>query len=384
MSKAKPSTGTKQNELRQTSVPSTDLLIGTSILRDIASTDKNLQISSNSGATVEELTTKLKDYPNDKFASVTLHVGSIDCERINLQLDKIVDNYKVLISEAKRTSFSMVRVSSILPGNMGDALNTRIKQCNTKLKDLCLANDCEFIDNDLNFCLQNGKADDSMLLPDKKHLSQRGSIRLLDNFGVSKRCRYRDHRNLSKYRSTYYQSNMNRNASFPYPQQQYKITPTNSATLTAPLSNVNTPAVPIQSMPLQGNSQYVFKPRTLAPNNFTDGFAGQNSSSNGPSYSVPFNNNQNQVQAFHAIQPTSQQSYQPSSRSDPQQWASQSYQPRCWLCGEQGHTSGSCTNSNYISCFICGGTGHKSRMCPVASLKVSKRMAKNWGPIQFQ
>jgi hypothetical protein len=60
-------------ELNQTNL--SDLLIGSSILKEFASKDKKLQIKSKSGAKVNHVTTMLKDYKDNTFNTVTLVVG---------------------------------------------------------------------------------------------------------------------------------------------------------------------------------------------------------------------------------------------------------------------------------------------------------------------
>ena len=292
---------------------------------------------------------KLKDYAENKFSVVNVLVGSNDCEKNLSNMDEIMKHYQLLINEAKRVSTDQVKISSICPRNMGDAIDKRITDFNMKLHNLCSEKDCQFIDNDVNFRLQNGTIDDSMLLPDNRHLSQRGTVRLLNNLGLSKVCRYRDRRNLPRYDSSLIQSRTTR--------PDLNVGPQNKDFTRIPTTSTSASS---WSTHLLTNNQY---DRQAFKNQGWSNSIQQNGSSatmyNIPQYqtSRQFNHNNRSILQADALP------FYPASGQD-RHWGSQSYQPRCWLCGEQGHVADSCSNGNYISCFKCGGTGHKSHMCP--------------------
>ena len=168
---------------QQTTTPTaSSLLIGSSLLRDMATTNnRELQIRSTGGAT----TSQLKDYPDSKFTNLTVLVGGNDCDNNRKSVEDIMSNFRLLLTEAKRVTTNEVFVSSIPPRNKGLITDQKIVEVNSNLKSLSDEFNCNFIDNDKNFRVRNGAFDDSLLLDDNVHLSERGTLRLLSNLGLT-------------------------------------------------------------------------------------------------------------------------------------------------------------------------------------------------------
>ena len=143
---------------QQTTTPTaSSLLIESSLLRDMATTNNHeLQIRSTGGATTQVITSQLKDYPDSKFTNFTVLVGGNDCDNNRTSVEDIMSNFRLLLTEAKRVTTNDVFVSSIPTRNKGLITDQKIVEVNSNLKSLSDEFNCNFIDNDKNFRLRDG------------------------------------------------------------------------------------------------------------------------------------------------------------------------------------------------------------------------------------
>ena len=167
-----------------------DLLIGSSIIKEMATYDRKiLKIRSESGAKINSVISTLRDMEDHSYACVTLIIGGNDCNPSTPE-DEIITGYHALINEATRVADDKVRICSICP-RIDPVRDAKIQAVNAQLKQIAANVECTFIDNDDNFRLRDGTADDSLLQADGVHLTSKGVNRLLSNLNLTKNAYYR-------------------------------------------------------------------------------------------------------------------------------------------------------------------------------------------------
>ena len=96
------------------SISKRSLLIGSSIIRDVVSNDRDkLKVSSHSGATVSDNTRELSK-ENDSYEDIIIVVGGNDCDTEEKSPVSIKDDFVKLCSQAKQKC-SHVKIASVLP-----------------------------------------------------------------------------------------------------------------------------------------------------------------------------------------------------------------------------------------------------------------------------
>ena len=173
------------------SVDKPALFVGSSMLRDIDN-DKisNAYVHSISGGKIQDVVTYLNDIPTGKYKSVTLLIGSNDCEDLSTSVTDITRNYTDLIQLAK-SKVSETIIASILPRYCPDntTVSERIDIINAELQVMCTENGSKFMNNNCAFKLQDGKINDGFYLPERHsgklvHLNDRGTMKLCDLMGI--------------------------------------------------------------------------------------------------------------------------------------------------------------------------------------------------------
>jgi regulator of replication initiation timing len=163
------------------------LLIGSSMVRDIQGQDDTVHVKSISGAKLDAICNSLKECEqnNKRFDKIYVVAGSIDCEQQISTTQTITDSVKNVITQGSKISNS-VHVSSILPRTDDPTSNLKGENANISIKKLCEDTPgAHFIDNDGTFRLADSSPNDALLLNDGKHLSYKGSEKLIQNLKIS-------------------------------------------------------------------------------------------------------------------------------------------------------------------------------------------------------
>ncbi len=161
-------------------------ILGDSLLRDMKSKSKEYVLSHMNGIQIADVKIKLAG-DSEKYDEMYIVIGTNDCATQTAE-DKIIDDYKEMLSVASEKA-DKVFISSIPP--RGDdnedhsSVDDKIKSVNAKVKQLADEAGVTFVDNDCNFRYANGELDDSLLLLDRLHLSQKGVTRLIKNLGLT-------------------------------------------------------------------------------------------------------------------------------------------------------------------------------------------------------
>ena len=177
--KATPSAPTQETP---TAPPLPNLLLGTSLLRNVDPKKlSNTEVIAKSGAKIEELLKEMSSLNEEKtYDKVFIVGGSIDLE--SKDEAEIVLDFQALITAASLRSHS-VTMSSILP-RIDKDVKIKTKNVNEKLQEVCNTDGHTFIDNDPAFLLMNGQPNDANLTNDGLHLTKRGVDSLCKSLGI--------------------------------------------------------------------------------------------------------------------------------------------------------------------------------------------------------
>ena len=163
--------------------PMQSLLIGTSLLRNVDQNKlDNWNVIAKSGASVDQLHREINGLAENKhYNEMVIVGGSIDLESKNVQ--DIVSDYQAMAVTAS-TKADKIKISSVLP-RTDKELGEKTKTLNDELKSMCERDGHSFIDNDPVFHLMNGKTNEALLV-DGLHLSKHGVDSLLLTCDVTK------------------------------------------------------------------------------------------------------------------------------------------------------------------------------------------------------
>jgi ribA/ribD-fused uncharacterized protein len=170
------------NDLPDAENPQESLLIGDSMIRDIASTKDNLAVTCIPGAMMCNIRRNLKSIKprHKKYKDILIVCGTNDAATCKPN-DKIAKECESLLQLAKDRATS-VHLSSVMPRLDEKVPTNKTDDLNDKLKTLCEKVGVTYINNDLSFKYVGGEVDETLLHPtDKLHLSQQGTRRLLSN-----------------------------------------------------------------------------------------------------------------------------------------------------------------------------------------------------------
>ena len=161
-------------QIKQKGISGTDLLVGSSLIRNIAPTENGkLHIRTMAGAKLRDIENALSS-ENIQYNKITIVGGTKDCSPADCDPEDVISKYKDVIQEAKKHC-DLVAVSSVLPRNDNSIANKNGDRVNSKLSDLCRSLDCLYIDNNGTFKLADGSINEAMLDAAGFHLSERGT-----------------------------------------------------------------------------------------------------------------------------------------------------------------------------------------------------------------
>ena len=159
--------------------PDKTLLIGSSILRNVESKNKEkLTIDCLRGGKQADVQQKIENL-NIKYHRIIIAVGTNDCDD-SKQSASIIEERRQLLEEARKHADHVV-ISSILPRKNGP-LQLKIDAVNQSTKQLCTRYlNVEYVCNDESFKLANLNPNEAMFTRDCLHPSHRGTIEMLQN-----------------------------------------------------------------------------------------------------------------------------------------------------------------------------------------------------------
>ena len=347
-----------------TSAPNSDkpdLLIGSSILRDLVSNNqKHLVIKSHGGSKTNDILKILNRMKNKEFGDLLIQVGSNDCAT-KKPVQEIVENFDKMVEAAKRVSSTgHVTLGGICPRTDDGDAAARGTELNSRLQQLAETRGCVHADHDGTFLCRNGDVNSALLLVDGLHLSEAGSKALLDNFNLSSKADVRLGRGIRD-------RGPSRPASTPchhVPQQHGLNGADHRSSPAEPLNSDgrNTPrnawGPGPHHHPHKDDQRRTYHQQPPRRDRATDPRedAHRDSTHHEEERGVPrsfMNKNSYNI------------SHPQFSRKSPNE--SRVRQPRCWYCNERGHTYRQCHRGDYVECRDCGELGHKSKHCEFAS-----------------
>ena len=172
----------KAFQLKQLQKP--ELLIGSSITRDIRSTDsEKLHIITLSGACIRDVASTLSEV-RGKYSRVTIQVSSNDCADRETTAKEMTEQYRRMV-RGLQDGATETTISAVLPRCNDETANERIANLNAGLQTVADDMACTIIPH-ADFTLNSGKPNDGYYLDDGVHLSKRGSERLIADLQLEK------------------------------------------------------------------------------------------------------------------------------------------------------------------------------------------------------
>ena len=329
-----------------------DLLIGSSILRDLVSNDlKTLVIKSHGGSKTYDILKILNKMKNNEFGDIIIQIGSNDCAT-KKPVQEIIENFDKIIEAAKQVSSTgHVTLGGICPRTDDGDAAARGTEINSRLQQLAEARGCVHVDHSGTFLLRNGEVNTACLLLDGLHLSEAGSKALLNNLKLSSKAFVRLGRGIRDRRPS-------RPSSSPHhPQQHGTGGAEHRSSLTGHFDHG-------RSTPrnVWGPSHHHDQPRT------------HHSQPPRRDHTKDQRSNAYRGRAYREGERGESRSFVNKENSHPdssERWQSPNEsrvrQPRCWYCNERGHTYRQCHHGDYVECRDCGQLGHKSKHCELFS-----------------
>ena len=150
----------KAFQMKQLQKP--ELLIGSSITRDIRSTDsEKLHIITLSGACIRDVASTLSEV-RGKYSRVTIQVGSNDCADRETTAEEMTEQYRRMV-HALQDGKTDTTISAVLPRCNDETANERIASLNAGLQTVAVDMACAFIPH-ADFTLNSGKPNDGYYL----------------------------------------------------------------------------------------------------------------------------------------------------------------------------------------------------------------------------
>ena len=176
-SKTEKKTAVNGNTPRARRSPQKDLLIGSSLIKDIKE-DKliNTKMICIRGASLRNISDELNDL-NSTIKNITIVAGENDCSS-DSALKQIETDYNKIIENAKRKCNGNLMLSSIPPRMDNDKTLTKIEKVNNFIKKRSIQSNCKFINDDAFFKLADGSTNDCLLMADRVHLTWQATNRL--------------------------------------------------------------------------------------------------------------------------------------------------------------------------------------------------------------
>ena len=120
---------------------------------------------------------RLSEFNIDACKTIILQIGGNNVDN-GVDLDTFSENYVTLLNSISEDNRRII-VSGLLP-----RISVNLKPYNNTLKEICVKNQVEFIDNSDCFLLASGEMPSSFSHYDKLHLNVYGSRRLF--LGINK------------------------------------------------------------------------------------------------------------------------------------------------------------------------------------------------------
>ena len=373
------------------------LLIGTSLLRNV-SIEKlvNCEMVAKGGAKVDDLSKTLSSMdPSKKFKEVILVAGSIDRE--SASQDDVINALKAFaVCASDRTN--KVTISSVLPRNDKDMKDT-INSLNIEIKKMCDTDGYNFLNHDPTFYLMNGEINRALLCEDGLHLAQAGVETLIRNCGLeTKGSPYTPKRYTKPKEKTLFKGHLDPLSNF-YPVKGLKIAGKVFHTSEAAYQHekaiamgndhmarkIQATKTGIQAMRLgskvSSNDEWqtnkvkvmekVIMEKLKVCKEARDSLVKSGTSDIIENTGHPFwacgldVNGQNMMgkilMMYRKKLNDNPGMFRVQSTEGPKQrnWATRDYQPKCYRCGETGHSLDQCRHRQDMTCWNCHRQGHK-------------------------
>ena len=322
-----------------------DLLIGSSIIRDVVSDDDNkLLVKSHGGAKTHDILKMLTKMKSDEYGDIYIHIASNDCAT-KKPVPEIVENMDNIIAAAKRVSSSgHVTISGICPRIDDTTAAARGAEVNTREQELAETRGCVRVDHEGTFLCRNGEVNSALLLADGLHLSEAGSKALLKNLDLHSRAHVRLGQGMSARGPSRSSDTLN---------QAPRRGTSSSATMGSrrPFSPRPTHRANKQNAAWQQERSHDYEQYKRGQRHLHGYTADNHMNNRGP--------------AGNRDTKTEWESREGNRRRN-EHYDSGDHrgrQPRCWYCYEPGHTCQQCRHGDYVLCRSCGREGHKSKHC---------------------
>jgi ribA/ribD-fused uncharacterized protein len=388
-----------------TAPPMPNLLIGTSLLRNVDSSKlNNWDVIAKGGASVDGLHKEINNLAEDKhYNEIIIVGGSIDLE--SKEVSDIVSDFQALTVSAAHKS-EKIKISSVLP-RTDKLMKEKTKKLNEDLRSMCSQDGFTFIDNDPMFHLLNGNVNEAFLVEDGLHLSKHGVNSLLHTCDVIKEgsaftptkypkspkpdtLLFRGHKHpLSNFFDvpiTYNGKHFNTSEA-AYQHAKAEAMGDHRAASKIIRSKTGLHAMKIAKSITtddqwrQGKVKVMeaiikekLKSSDLVRNTLTQsgskeiiedtdhefwgrGKTGQGRNQLGKIW-IDFRKKCEESPNFLSGRP---QHNRPVRQN--RNWATRHQQPRCFNCGEAGHGIRQCRKQDTVSCWACGLAGHKQKHC---------------------
>lgn len=159
------------------------LIIGDSVIKGIneAGLDRT-KVTCLRGARVQNIKESLQKASPCDYETIIIHGGTNDCTKDD-HVDTATEQYDDMIKYVRDSApETRLIISTACPRTDNIAHQGRVNTLNLKVKCVAEKYNCGIIDNDDNFKLMNGQADDNLLNRSGLHLSVFGTRKLLANF----------------------------------------------------------------------------------------------------------------------------------------------------------------------------------------------------------
>ncbi len=167
------------------------LLITDSLGRDVLSTNQDLLIKVHGGAKVNDINKDLQDLCNNrtsKWEHIIILCGTNDCST-KMDVAKIGETAEILLKYACDNG-DKVTLSSIPPRNDSPDAAKKVDHLNQLYKVMTNSLGIKYVNNDDNFTYRSGDMDRKLFIGDHLHLSEEGTVRLINNLGLASHARF--------------------------------------------------------------------------------------------------------------------------------------------------------------------------------------------------
>ena len=230
------------------------LIIGDSLVRNFQSNDQTrLIIRTLPGAKLSTIKENLELFAkkNNSYCKIYIVGGTNNCSILNRTTESITNEAQQLLECASQIT-EKVFFSSILPRLDDGAAQLKAENVNPQIKEICSRNPkFVYIDNDVNFRLADKSPNEGYLEDDGLHINEKGTERLIKNFGVQATFRRRNNNNRT------YQSYAN--------YTDNRSMQRNKFSASQPQNDLQPPPFPFNQMPAPMMQPSVMQPLVMQP-----------------------------------------------------------------------------------------------------------------------